>query len=268
MSRRMWSAEADQFLIQFYRERGAAWCAGLANVSKLSVYQRAHHLGLSRNHNHASDEQIKQAIRSMHPRGLTDTEIATAIAAEHKSGVDRHRVGVIRKAMGLASNKVSDHMRQRVAVKTREQIAKAGLNSLADVRTERFNQWKRGLGWPDSLTVRAVQALEMFFQHGPLTRVQLCDLLGVSSRKRTAPTSNAKGGTVLAELAAAGLICRVRKGVQVPHDAVLHGETKPSRPRTSSRTIKTKWIDLYFLNPGVEPNNGRKATKHATAGGR
>lgn len=268
MPRKMWSAEDDQFLVQFYRERGATWCAGLANCSKLSVYQRAHHLGLCRKHNHASDDQIERAIRSMHPRGLTDAEIARAIATENNSGVDRHRVGVIRKRMGLDSNTLSDHTRQRVAVKTREQLAKAGLNSLSDVRTERFNQWKRGLGWPDSLTVRAVQALEMFFQHGPLTRVQLCDLLGVSSRKRTAPTSNAKGGTVLAELAAAGLISRVRKGLQVPHNAILHQEAKPSRPRTSSRIIKTKWIDLYFLNPGVEPNNGRKATKHATAGGR
>ncbi len=256
--RKFWTDEELEFLRQNYRTLSGAELSRRLDRSKSSIYQAANKLGLVETMIFVPTAAIESKIKEFHPQGFTDTEIAKILADEHGCGVDRHRVTSIRHSLGLSHNAYSTHRRNQVRKKTREQLEKADLPTLAAVRVARFNQWKRDLGWPESLTIRAVQAIEMFYQHGPLTRVQLCALMGVSSKKRTAPTSNAKGGTVLAELAAAGLISRAAKSVQVPFNLKLHDDPCRSRERTSTRNIRTKSISLYFLNPGVEPSEHRK----------
>jgi hypothetical protein len=225
----------------------------------------ANKLGRVQRQNCASDEQIAGALRELNPQGYSDTEIKGIIEQRHDCDVDRHRIGEIRRKIGLPMNRASDRLRDRVRQNTLKQLAAAGKATLAEVRIDRWNQWKRDLGWPEELTVRAVQSLEMFHRHGPLTRVQLCQLLGVSSKKRTAPISNAPGGTVLAELQRAGLISRVRKGIKVPFDTKVHDQPWGNRERTSDRNIRYKHLDVYMLNPGVEPH-GRKTEQCTTAG--
>lgn len=258
-SRRFWTNAEIEIVRSNYKKISVAELARKLDRSKGAVYQLAKKLGLVDKLEFLPTETIKARILELHPNGITDTEIARILADQHNCGVDRHRVSQIRRSLGLKHNSFSDHRRNQVRSKTQEQLAKADLPNLAAVRVARFNQWKRDLGWPEHLTVRAVQSLEMFYQHGPLTRVQLCTLLGISHSKRTAPTSNAKGGTVLAELAAAGLISRAAKSVTVPFDLKLHDDPGGSRDRTTTRKIRTKSISLYFLNPGVEPNEHRKA---------
>ncbi len=230
-----------------------------------SVYQMAHKLDRVERRVCASDQQIINALRELHPQGYNDTEISLELERRLELDVDRHRVGQLRKSIGLPMNKVTQRYRQRVRQNTRRQLQAAGVDTLAQVRLQQWNKWKRDLGWPEHLSIRAVQSLEMFYRHGALTRVQLCQLLGVSSRKRTAPISNAPGGTVLAELQRAGLISRVRKGKKIPFDTKVHDQPWGNRQRTSGRKIRFKHLDVYVLNPGVEPH-GRKANECTSAG--
>lgn len=261
--RNVWALNHDALIKANYRDRGATWCAEQLRRTKLAVYHRASKLGLMEPKQFASDEQLLGVISELHPLGCTDSEVVAEASSKYKCAVNRHRIGILRRKLGLKENKLSNRARARTREKTVEQLRAAGLSSLAELRIEKWNQWKRDLGWPENLTVRAVQALELFWRHGQLTRVQLCELMGVSARKRTAPTSNAPGGTVLGELAQAGFICRLPKAIEVPGDMQLHQQPcKNSANR--KRQNRVKHIDLYFLNPGVKPNE--QTRKHIAAG--
>lgn len=256
--RRFWDKVHDDLVRENYRTKGVEWCADQTQRTPRSIYARAHFLGLTNKQAWLPDSVVIAAIAKHHPSGLSDPEIVDALLKQTGTIVDRHRVGCLRKGMGLASNALSDHRRRQVAAKTRQQLQDAGLTSMAELRLRKFNEWKRGLGWPETLTVRAVQSLELFYRHGVLTRVQLCELLGVSSKRRISPASNAPGGTVLAELQRAGLISRCRKAIPIASSVVLHQDPYRSRPGPDKRRPKTKCIDFYFLNPGVEPNGAGK----------
>lgn len=241
MKRRAWLPEEDEFLREYYRREGADVVAAVLQRSIKSVYARVHLLGLGTPLDPLKDSQIVDALRRFHPLGWSDNEIKHWLENAIGKRVDRHRIGGIRKKLGLPSNQFSDHRRQRVADKTRQQLAAAGLQSIGFLRVRRFNEWKRSLGWPENLTVRAVQSLEMFYRKGPMTRLQLCAALGIDKKnrlERTEPKSNAKGGTVLAELHRAGLILRLRKSV----------------PSGRDRRGGVRTVDLYMLSPGVLPD--------------
>lgn len=267
MKRRYWTEPDLEYLRAHYKTMPVAVLAKKLKRTVRSIYNTAKLYGMATEKMVVSDESIKAALRRFHPKGWSDEEIAMKLGTDAGANVDRHRVGRMRRALELACNKGSRHQRELIRQRTKQQLAKAALPTLASVRVARFNRWKRDLGWPEHLTVRAVQSLEMFYRHGPLTRAQLCVLLGVSSKSRTAPKSRAKGGTVLAELAAAGLISRVSKAVEVPFDLKLHDDPYGSKPRTTNRVIRTKHVSMYFLNPGVEPNEHRKAAERTEAGG-
>lgn len=263
-TRKFWSDEADAILLSHYKDRGTKWCAEQLDRTRQAVSHRAAKLGLTDQPKFATDDELLAFINELHPLGYTDAEIKHSASERYVCNVDRHRVGILRRGLGLQANVHSERSRQRVAAKTREQLESAGLSSLAKVRNERWNQWKRDLGWPEELTVRAVQALELFYHHGQLTRIQLCQLMGVSSKARTAPKSNARGGTVLGELARAGLIGRLSKAIAIRGDVELHQQPCENSKRRK-RANETKYIDLYFLNPGVKPNG--ETRKHPEAGG-
>lgn len=245
MSGRKFTNSEDKFIRDHYRKMVVAEIARRLNRSERSVYQHAKFLGLSNARICLTDNQIEDGIRRYFPQGMSDSEIKSVLEMETGILVNRHRIGELRRKLNLPTNRFSDRVRQRVAEKTRAQLKSASVSSLAALRYRRFQEFKSELGWPEGLTIRAVQALEMFWQHGPLTRKQLCALMGVSSRKRTAPVSNAKGGTVLAELAAEGLIARMPKRIK-------DGMTKNGKP---------KMVSLYLLNPGVKPNGRKERTQ-------
>ncbi|MEL6111035.1 MAG: hypothetical protein AAFU85_33930 [Planctomycetota bacterium] len=253
-TRRAWEAVEDEFLRRYYRsdEIGIDTIECDLERSRSSIYQRAKYLGLVQARKCASDAQIIGAIQLRHPEGWSDNEIAAELGARLGCAVNRHRVGRIRQELGLPTNRNSEHSRKRVAAKTREQLLAAGEPSLGQLRVSRFNAWKQSLGWPTSLTVRAVQALELFYQHGVMTRLQLCSLMGIDEetarRVRTEPKSNAKGGTVLAELKRASLVTRLPKQVR----------------RGRDRRGGWKTVDLYLLKSGVEPNHEQRQSRAST----
>lgn len=245
--RRFWTNEENELLINNYR-RGAEYCATMLDRSVKAVYAQASKLGLSVDRHIVSDEDLITEIKSLHKLGYSDQAICKAVVEKFGLSVDRHRVSKLRRSIGLDSGKTSEFQRANVSKKTKEQLKAHGLKSLADYRVNNWNKWKRDLGWPESLTVRAVQALEVFWSLGPgvpITRLQLCAAMGFVPKKRTDPPSNAKGGTVMAELARAGFIGIVRKGV-------------PGK-------FNNKPQSFYYLKHGVAPSgrienaNGKQA---------
>lgn len=227
MARTRWTAEQDALLRAKYKTVPSRVLAQELGLKKGAVYARAQRLGITeQNARRVSREEIKTRVLELYPLGWSDREIADLLQ------VDRHRVGEVRIGMGLSSNALSRRQRDRVASATRKQLQATGFESLSKYRLAIWEAWKTSLGWPAGLSLRAVQALEVFYRlQIPLTRVQLCHAMGVSSAKKTAPISNKKGGTVLAELAAAGFIGRLPKAF----------ENKA----------------LYFMNPGVKPSDSR-----------
>jgi hypothetical protein len=248
--RTKFAASDDVVLVAHYQSRGCAWCAERLARTTTSVYQRALRLGLTQRLAFATDQQIADAIREWHPVGWGDKEISIALGDRIGCKVNRHRVGVIRRSLGLASNALSDHRRQKVAARTQQQLDAAGVESLAELRGKVWDAWKQKHGWPTTLTARAVQAAEIMFRRGPMTRVELCVAMGIDPKARTAPKSNAKGGTVLAELQRHGLVSRLRKAMKVPASMRVHAEPPPGQTRNN----QSKYLDLYFLD-GVKDDH-------------
>ena len=247
MSGRPWEDYEDEYLRKYYGtpDETMAWMECNLERSRSSIYARASILGLTQGRAFASDDQIREAIADKHPAGWSDNEIAMGLGKQLGCQVNRHRVGVIRRSMDLPTNNGSAHQRKRVAKKTAEQLRAAGLSSIGHLRVQAFNKWKRELGWPEHLTLRAVQALELFYERGPMTRMQLCAAMGIDKKarlKRTEPVSNAKGGTVLAELQRAGLVMRLAKQVKSGRD----------------KRGGVRRVDLYLLCPGVKPDEQKR----------
>ena len=242
--RRIWTNDEDRILRELYGNKPAAEIARQLNRKVQMVYARADRLNLTKRSRFVSDDDLRQLILQWHPLGWSDNEISQEAARLHGVKVNRHRVGSLRRAEGLANNGLSQHRRGKVRDRTASQLCDAGFISLAEFRLEKWDKWKQSLGWPASLTIRAVQALEIFWQlRGmPLTRTKLCHLMGVSSQKRCAPTSR-KGGSVLAELVAAGFIVRIPKGL-------------PVRGQGKGRSQ-----DVYLLQDGVKPDGSRVETE-------
>jgi len=251
MGGRRWTAAEDRYLVRWYRRKPACKIAEKLGRSERSVYSHAREIGLAEDRDVASEEQIAECIAKLHPLGLCDADVLRRLEDELGSVVGRHRIGRIRKSMGLKSNAYSEVKAKQAAERTRRQLAAAGVTSMGQLRARHLNEWKDRLGWPRELSIRAVQAAELFYRFGPMTRQQLCVAMGLPEsmcRQRTAPKSRRKGGTVMAELMRAGLLMVLRKQV----------------PRGRNRRGGVQMVDLYLLNPGVEPSV-KTTTEHTEA---
>jgi hypothetical protein len=246
--RRRWTQEELSFVAEHYQARGCEYCAKQLGKSTSAVYNQAFARDFGKRQQFIPTKDVIAAIKKLHPKGYTDAAIAAWLRNRHSTPVERHRINRLRESLGLKSNKNSDLRRKQVAAKTREQLKQSGCSSLAEYRVRIWNQWKRELGWPEDLTVRAVQALEVFYSlgHGiPITRLDLCKAMGIESKSRTDPKSNAKGGTVLAELIRAGFIGSVHRGVP--------GAISGKRGAKGTQVA----VDFYYLKHGVEPSGTR-----------
>lgn len=207
---RLYTAAEQRVLVRDYRRRPAGEIAAALGRSVSSVYAQATKLGLAARQHFASDAEIEQALRTLHPQGYSDREIADELG-----NTERHRVGVIRRRLGWSTNKCSARFRRQVAEKTRQQLEAAGLESLAEVRTVAFRDYAARNGWPGDLRPRAVQMLNAMYDHGPQTRRQLCDRVGMPWKgSRKSLVSNDPEGSYLAHLQARGLVRRLGRVVK------------------------------------------------------
>jgi len=217
--RHVWTDEETAFLRQHYRKKPARLIAAQLGLTERKVYAKADHIGL------CISQRIKapgfvEYFKRKHAEGWSDSEIARA------KRVDRHAVTALRKRLNLPPNALSQHRRDQVRQKTKEQLKKAGLPTLAALRADAFRRRARQAGWPEDLRPRAVQILNLIWERGPQTRKQIAAAIGLPWRgSRNSLLSNDPEGTYLANLMARGLVIslgRIAVGKGTGHSCCVY----------------------------------------------
>lgn len=182
---------------------------------------------------------LKKFIRAHHRLGWSDAEIAQAWNESHPDEVlNSRRLCEIRRKMQLPNNAHSPHRRAKIAAKTREQLAAAGLRSIGEIRAKAFVEFGARQGWPGIHRPRAVQILNLLYERGPHTRQQICAAIGMPWKgSRKSLCSNDPEGSYLAHLMARGLVVQL-----------------PGRQRTQNRGLRKgsgTSVYLYAIAPHV-----------------
>jgi len=210
--RRLWTESEIEIVRRDYRKRPTVQIAEELGRTERQVYAKASSLGLG------TPSRIKapgfgKFFRAKHALGWTDSEIARAW-----NGVDRHGISALRQRLGLPCNAFSQWRRNQVAEKTREQIAKAGLKSLAHLRLKVWRESAQAEGWASDLRPRQVQIMNLIWARGPMTREEIGQALGMRKKKRSnggrpwypmhanRRASATSGTTWLSDLIAKGLV--------------------------------------------------------------
>lgn len=118
-------------------------------------------------------------IRKRISEGWSGSEIAREIGGR----VTQREVGMRRAYLGLPASGNNDRRRRKVAEKTREQLQRAGLPSLAYLRVEAFKRFAERHGWPEELAPRCVQILELLFDREWMLRRDIAAAIGMNVEK-------------------------------------------------------------------------------------
>jgi hypothetical protein len=189
-------------------------------------------LGLAKNRRRW-DPALEGELRRLNAGGDSDSEIA------RKLGFERHCIHRQRKRLGLLDQSYGKQSRAAIGAGVRRQLVRLGLERLTDLRIEAWRQLARERGWPVTINGRAVnrrhvQVLDVLWERGPQTRVQLAEAIGmkVHADQKKVLASNGEGGSYLAELMRAGLVISLGRVV-----------------RTGGQG---KNVHLYALDPSIE----------------
>lgn len=208
MPGRPWTARELRYLKANYGTRRTVEIAKRLGRTAPSVYQRAAELGLCGEQKRVS-ESWETTLRALHKEGYSDSEIAAVI------GCGRRHAGFLRTQLGLPSNNLSERRIEAVRQRTRKQCQEAGVRNLAEVRSLVFSQRAKAAGWPDDLRPRAVQILNSLWERGPLSRRELCEIVGLPWRgTRKSLSSRDPEGSYLANLVARGIVVRLGRCVK------------------------------------------------------
>jgi hypothetical protein len=182
-----------------------------------AIYQTRKKLGLARKLIRHGD-RLRKFIRAKHRLGWSDAEMGAAWSALHpdRTPCDRHVISRYRRRMGLGHNAYSEHRRRLVGVKTRQQLAAAGLPTLAALHRKVVEDRIAAMGWPTNLRWREAQVLSLIWDRGPLTKRQICSGLGMPvhemSRKMLKDND---AGNYLASLMRKGLLISLRRAIRM-----------------------------------------------------
>jgi hypothetical protein len=204
-----WTEEEDALLRSEYLRTPKLELCRRLGIERKTLYRRAVILGVIPMRQQAIDGRI----RELHAKGYSDAEIAQEL------GRDRHTIGIRRAVLGLPCNShanASERFRQQVAARTKQQLTKLGTKTLAELRVEKHRKYARYYGWPEDLRPRSVQVLNALREHGPMTRRQIADAIGMPWKgSRKSLVSNDPEGSILAHLIARGLVIslgRIKRG--------------------------------------------------------
>ena len=211
-TRRPWSIEEALFVKRNYATMNAQEIAEQLGRCTSSVYQTASKLGLPRKAAPLLPANTRERIRKLHARKMTDQEIA------NKLKIDRRYVSELRSGMGLKVH--GDRLLEirRAAVKT--QWKRLGIKNRAGLRWLKYRKYAREHGLPEHIRFRAVQVAYAFARHGPMTRRQLCSVLGWKwqSVRKCGLNANDKEGTgkstYLAELMNEAIVVCMKRALQ------------------------------------------------------
>lgn len=229
MTRRPWSDADLRYVAKHYRNKPVEEIAAKLNRSRGAVYQQAAKLGVITPIDRELQAKRERGIRRWHANGWSSREIGEKIGMHPRSVRDKMH------ALGLTPNGRNERYRKRVAATTRKQCKEAGVANLGELRSKEFKRLAKRLGWPDHLSLRAVQILETLYQQGPMTRRQIAKAIDVPWRGSRKSLGNPRvpGGSYLAELQRAGLVIRLES-------AITHKGSGNHQ-------------DLYLVALGVEP---------------
>jgi hypothetical protein len=208
MLKRLWTDREDKILHRQYGCRLVKDIAAQLSRSCSSVYQRASRLGLQDRQDKVEIQKRKVRLRKLIEQGLSDSEVAIRLK------MDRRALTEMRCRMGIPANGRGERYRRRVAETTRRQCRAAGVDSLADIRKRRFEQFAESLGWP-GVSVRAAQIADALYNLGPMTRKQICVTVGMPWRgsRKSLSTNRVPGGSYMAELQRAGIVVRLESAI-------------------------------------------------------
>jgi hypothetical protein len=179
-------------MVRDYRRLPVPVLAGRLGRSVVSLYQKARVLGLMTPGRSRTDPRLDAKVKRFSGRGLSDAEVAKEI------GCERHAVSDARKRLGLPAQTYSEHRREMVRRKTREQCRAAGVRNLAEVRVLAWRRRAAGSGWPADLQPRAIQILDALSARGPMTRREVAAAIagefGLSWRPGESPASSSDRG--------------------------------------------------------------------------
>ena len=185
MNRRFWTPREIAKLKQ-WKAAGLEMSVAATRLhrSRSSVYQKLDQLGLTKKRRRRRG--LKTFIRKYHRLGWSDVEVAAAWSRQHPDDpLSREWIGDVRARMGLPHNACSSHRRQRVAKRTAEQLRKAGLKSLAELRVKAFSDFGTRNGWPGITQPRLVQILNLLYERGPHTREAIAKAVGMTWKSST-----------------------------------------------------------------------------------
>jgi hypothetical protein len=217
LSGRLWTAAEIARAVELKGQRTARQIAGELGRGYTSVHQLFARLGLTKRRPTRGPER-ERYIRARHAEQWSDKEIADGWTAAHPGDpLDRRYAHELRNRYGLATwGMQSERCRQRVAARTKEQLRRAGLPSLAALRVKAFVDWAASMGWPGITRPRLVQILNLLYERGPHSRKQIAEALGLrvqfngkNPNSRKWCTGNGPGGTYTATLMRMGLVVRL-----------------------------------------------------------
>ncbi len=228
-TKRFWTEREIAYLLAQYGKIETKEIAKKLRRSIGSVHQCADRHGLSKKRDKAKSLKLQRRIREMNASGLRDSEISDIL------GVNRRSVAWLRKKQGLPAIGRNESYRRMVAEKTKQQCRQAGVKNLAELRSLEMKRIAKKLGWPETLSVRAVQILETLYRYGPMTRKQLAAAIGIpwAGSRKTFSNNRVPGQSYTAELMRAGLVIRL-------DSAICHAG-------------RGNHEDVYMVALGVEP---------------
>lgn len=204
--RKTWTKTELDYLRRWYRKRPTSEIATHLGVTVGKVYATVQRLRIGEP-KPGIGRRVGPQIRKYHAQGWSDSEIAA------KVGCCREYVGELRRKLGLPSNAYNEHYRARVRAKTQEQCRKAGVPNLGALRARIHREQAAAAGWPEDLRLRHVQILDLLYDHGPKTRREIAEAIGMPWKgSRQSLTSNDPEGSYLGHLMARGfVVCLPRK---------------------------------------------------------
>lgn len=199
-------------------------CADIAQAigrSMSGVCKKAKELGLVKKHDPRLKRRVIAAIREHHPKGWTDSKIANIVS------VSRWWISERRRELGLPSNALSQWRINQIRRKTRQQLKRAGLTSMSQLRLKVWRDRARECGWPEDLRKREVDILNLLWDRGPMTRREIAAAVGFNMERveeygqrcmlhdggpsKAFPISH---GSYLANLVARGLLISMKRAVR------------------------------------------------------
>jgi hypothetical protein len=139
----------------------------------IGIYKVAQKLGL-RKCPHWSQEEMERVKLALADGG-TDNQVAARLK------LTREQVTHIRNRLGIPRNASAVLESRRRAVDS--QRRSLGIQTGGELRAMGYRRYARECGWPEDLPPRAVQILNVLAEHGPKTRLELAEAIGMPTTK-------------------------------------------------------------------------------------